>query len=606
MRTRLRGKVTLLFMVLGVLLAIPAVALADIVVADGDGVVGAPHSGTRNLGSVDPGATLTPSVDFYLRCDGNQHFNSDDSASIDFTSGTITDATNAVAATGSATATSLTGLTGPSSGWPADATGAPNCTASNTDTLLGSSTATIVAPKKAGTYTIALDYTVNRATGTSQQELRNNITNEPLSFTLTVNNVGPVINSFQVSNTDDGTSATEGQTKTYVISASDANEDPLTYGLVKDPISTANVNITPVTGSPGSFTVEFLTPGNLVLRGSVSDATVTTTRFKFVTVAAANTPPTTPGTPGLASRSNTPNKGTFGLTWTASNDDGKPNPPGAVTYTLQHKDADDASFSQVATGITTSSYQFGDGPDADTDADNPVEQEGTWTYRVQASDSVLTSAFSDASSEIKVDRTNPSATSATADRAPDYDGTGTDDWYKNTVTVSFTDNGDPGLPDGSDGSDGSGVNLSTLSGPVTKDTSGSHTVSDTVDDNAGNTSALGSLTVQVDATAPNLTLTCPSSPVIVGSDATASWSATDAHSGVAGASTGTIALDTDTIGSGQTATAAAGTANDNVGHDSAAKTCNYSVAGDFSGFLQPIDRHAVNTGKYGRTYPIKW
>jgi hypothetical protein len=207
------------------------------------------------------------------------------------------------------------------------------------------------------------------------------------------------------------------------------------------------------------------------------------------------------------------------------------------------------------------------------------------------------------SANFMIDKSNPNAPSATADRVPDYDGTGSNDWYKDTVTVTFTDNGDPDL---ADGNDGSGVNLSTLSGPVTKNTSGSHTVSDTVDDNAGNTSALGSLTVQVDATAPDLTLTCPSSPVIVGSDATASWSATDAHSGIAGASSGTIELDTDTIGSGQTATAVAGTAKDNVNHDSAAKTCNYSVAGDFNGFLQPIDGHSVNTGKYGRTYPIKW
>jgi hypothetical protein len=152
MRTWLRSKATLLFLTLAVLLAIPAIALADIVVADGDGVVGTPLSGTRNLGSVNPGATLTPSVDFYLRCESKNHFNSDDTANINFASGTITNATtNVVSPTGTATGSSLTNLSGfstVSTGWPADGT---DCTTSNTDKSLGSSTVTITAPKKAGT-----------------------------------------------------------------------------------------------------------------------------------------------------------------------------------------------------------------------------------------------------------------------------------------------------------------------------------------------------------------------------------------------------------------------------------------------------------------------
>jgi VCBS repeat-containing protein len=162
----------------------------------------------------------------------------------------------------------------------------------------------ITAPLKAGTYTYKADFalTESPAQVDDNQDLANtNITTNPVvskvvsaTYTVTVPNVAPTIDSFQVSNTDDGTSATEGQTKTYVISASDVNEDTLTYGLVKNS-GTANVNINPVTGSPGSFTVQFVTPGSLVLQASANDGTGTanaiTTQNKTVTVAPANTAP---------------------------------------------------------------------------------------------------------------------------------------------------------------------------------------------------------------------------------------------------------------------------------------------------------------------------
>jgi hypothetical protein len=72
MRTKLRSKVTLLFMTLGLLLAIPAWALADTVIPDGDTTDAIPQ-GSKDLESVMPGATLSPAVDFYLFCTGNNH-----------------------------------------------------------------------------------------------------------------------------------------------------------------------------------------------------------------------------------------------------------------------------------------------------------------------------------------------------------------------------------------------------------------------------------------------------------------------------------------------------------------------------------------------------
>src|SRR5215210_8692530 len=97
MRTRLmRGKFSLLFVVCALLLAVPVVAYAaDQIVADGDTLTTGDQA-TRDLGTVAPGATVTPNIDFYLKCGGNQHFNSDDHADISFdnASSSIKDATN--------------------------------------------------------------------------------------------------------------------------------------------------------------------------------------------------------------------------------------------------------------------------------------------------------------------------------------------------------------------------------------------------------------------------------------------------------------------------------------------------------------------------------
>src|SRR5829696_1543616 len=211
MRTKLRSKFTLLFLTLAVLIAVPAIAYAaDQIVADGDTITAGDQS-SRNLGTVAPGATVTPNanVDFYLDCAGSQHFNSGELATISFDSAgsSIKDAANNTPSTGSVSATNLTSISGPTN-WPADGDNA--CPTANA--LLGSSATTIVAPKKPGTYTYTVNYTVTRGTGTANNELTTNIQNAPVKFTLTVNNVAPVINSF-----NGDTTATEGNTKPYSI-----------------------------------------------------------------------------------------------------------------------------------------------------------------------------------------------------------------------------------------------------------------------------------------------------------------------------------------------------------------------------------------------------
>ncbi len=265
---------------------------------------------------------------------------------------------------------------------------------------------------------------------------------------------------------------------------------------------------------------------------------------------ALNQVPGAPGAPHLTSGSNPDANGQFTLAWEASQAAQSP------TYTLQHQNAL-GGWTTVASGISGTEYTFAAG--------NP-EAEGTWTYRVSESNASSPSEPSSASEAVKVDKSAPNAPSASADRAPDYPGGG--GWYKDSVTVSFSSNGDPLL---SDGSAGSGVNEATLSPPQTFSTDGSHTASGTVADNVGNVSAPGTLTVQVDASAPTVEVNCPSSTP-VGSSASASVVASDGQSGLASDPSGTVPIDTSEEGP-QTITRSA---TDNVGHETTA-SCTTQV-----------------------------
>lgn len=308
---------------------------------------------------------------------------------------------------------------------------------------------------------------------------------------------------------------------------------------------------------------------------------------------AANQPPTVPGAPALAAGSTTPNRGVFTLTWAASTDpQGDP-----IIYRLEHKDANDTDYSVVAPALTSATYNLPTGS---------PEAEGTWTYRVLASDGSLTSILSAASAAIKIDRTPPSAPTASVP-PPTYAGNG--GWYNDSVTVTFGGSQDPPLADGSPGS-----GVASVTPPVTRSTSGTHQVSGTASDAAGNASAPTTLSVQVDATTPAVTLTCPL-PVVLGSTSSASWNAADGESGLATPASGALALDTSTVGQDKTATLAAGAARDQVGHMSAAATCTYDVvyasSGSYQGqptrtALQPINSDGSSVFKQGSTIKVQF
>ena len=235
---------------------------------------------------------------------------------------------------------------------------------------------------------------------------------------------------------------------------------------------------------------------------------------------------------------------------------------------------------------------------ADCTADQTVDGEGrdlsvagTARDRAGNTDSVTVG-------NINIDRTAPGAPSLTPDRAPDYAGSG--GWYRDEVMVIFAGTGDPDL---ANGDIGSGVDPTTVPADAVFDSSGSHTASGTVRDRAGNESTAASLTVQLDADPPSVAMTCPSSPLLLGSTASAAWTAADAESGLATPVAGSVTLDTSSIG---TKSASTPTAEDNVGHSARAE-CVYSVIFDFRGFFRPVDNPpTLNTVKAGSGIPVKF
>jgi hypothetical protein len=209
-------------------------------------------------------------------------------------------------------------------------------------------------------------------------------------------------------------------------------------------------------------------------------------------------------------------------------------------------------------------------------------------------------------SGIKIDKTGPNPPSGHTDHGPEYSSGGTN-WYKDSVVVSFTSNGDPDLEDLTAGSGVASVTASqtfSSAGPFSK--TGKAT------DQAGNYSAGTTVSGNVDTAKPVVNLTCPTS-VILGSSASGTWTASDpgeanAASGIApGVGSGSIALNTSTIGP-HYGTVPAGASKDNVGHFSdASNECSYNVTFSFTGFFAPVDNNDVcNVVKAGSAVPIKF
>ena len=176
-------------------------------------------------------------------------------------------------------------------------------------------------------------------------------------------------------------------------------------------------------------------------------------------------------------------------------------------------------------------------------------------------------------------------------------------WYGSDVTVdcAASDSGS-GLANPSDAS----FTLST-SVPVGTETSSALTDSRQVCDLANNCATAGPFTFKVDKKKPVITITVPASGATytAGQVVQAAYTCDDGTGSGIGSCTGPVAngANIDTSPGSHVFTV---NATDNVGNVNSASV-TYSVGYTFSGFLSPVNNPpTVNTGKAGRTYPIKW
>ena len=284
--------------------------------------------------------------------------------------------------------------------------------------------------------------------------------------------------------------------------------------------------------------------------------------------------PTAPGVPVILDGGPSPSRtGAFTLGWGASSD-----PDGPVSYRLRHQDADDAAAGVIGTTSATAAAV--------------TEPEGTFAYWVTALDEDHEVAGPSLTGVV-VDKSAPSPPLAAADRSPDYaDGGG---WYRDTVTVTFSAQGDPSLADGSPGS-----GVASVTPALTFTPSGVHTATGTVTDHAGNVSTSTSLTVNVDSEAPTIAFSACPSFLPLDSSAEALWSASDPSSGLATPAGGAIALDTATVGQ----KSVGASATDNVGHTASAQ-CTFAVIYDFKGFFAPIaNPPVINESSAGKVLAL--
>ena len=604
MRTFLRGKVTLLFMVLGMLLAIPAVALADQIVGDAD-VVDANIQGSENLGTVAPGATVSPNpqVGFWLECNGSNHLNPGQTVNLTFGSASWSRVGGGSFSGHSATATP-TSLTAPST-WPSDTT---NCNAAGNPAPFegsGESTATITAPTTPGTYNVVLSYNKNIGspdiTGQTQ-----------VTFTLTVpsDTTGPVITKTVTGTLGDNDWYTSNVNVDWTVSdpesAISSQSGCADFSVTSDQNAQTYTCTATSAGGTSSQSVTIKRDAtNPTITGDASpDANTNGWNNESVTVSytcgdnlsgvascASDDLLDTEGANQSASGTATDEAGNTASTTVSGINIDKTKPeinasaktlPGGATYTggWTNKDVE-VSFSCTDALSGTDTNTVAGATKSASGADQSVTNTGTCT------DEAGNTADSKTFSDIDIDKELPTITGS---RSP---GANTDGWTNQNVAVSFQCDDQPAL---------SGI--ASCVGNDTVTTEGANqSRTGTATDNAGNTNSATVSNINIDKTAPTVDVTgvTNGTSYTLGSVPAAGCSTSDDLSGVK--TNASLNVTGGPVGS---ITATCSGASDKAGN-TGSKSVTYSVIYNWSGFFSPVDNLPVlNLVKGGSSVPLKF
>jgi len=185
-------------------------------------------------------------------------------------------------------------------------------------------------------------------------------------------------------------------------------------------------------------------------------------------------------------------------------------------------------------------------------------------------------------------------------------------WHNRDVTITLraADEGGSGVTSLTYSANGAQVvertTVDDATATLTIAAEGETTISYSATDNAGNTSAAGTLTIKLDKTVPAITVTSPTArDYLLGESVMAQYACDDNGSGVtacASAVTDGRAIDTASVGTKTLEV----TAEDGAGNR-ASQRITYRVVYRFTGFFQPIDNLPVlNTVKAGQAIPVKW
>ena len=176
---------------------------------------------------------------------------------------------------------------------------------------------------------------------------------------------------------------------------------------------------------------------------------------------------------------------------------------------------------------------------------------------------------------------------------------GSNGWYTSNVDVTLAATATLGVKEIHYELGGTLNVVQGATATFTISTEGTHSLSYWAVDNSENTETPHSQTIRIDKNPPAVELTLPQP--LLNQPASATWIATDSISGVDGPTSGTIVIDTSSVGL-KTVTV---TVKDNAGNSiTATKTCYVTYA--FVGFLEPINNDDSSIFKLGSTVPVKF